>query len=133
MRAQPRAIPVARIERFALRVQDLERMRRFYEHYLGAVASPLAMDPVSGLRSCLLDFCGVCVDLIAQAVGPRGERPGGFPRIAFALGSADAVDELSLRLAADGYRVLEAPHRSPDGSYRSAVLDPDGNPIALTV
>jgi predicted enzyme related to lactoylglutathione lyase len=52
----------------------------------------------------------------------------------FALGTADAVDELSGVIAAAGYRVLEPPQRTCEvGCYESVVLDPDGNRLKLTV
>jgi lactoylglutathione lyase len=54
--------------------------------------------------------------------------------LGFALGSADAVDELSRVLTAAGHRVLEPPHRASEpGCYESVVLDPDGNRLKLTV
>jgi lactoylglutathione lyase len=55
-------------------------------------------------------------------------------QLGFALGSADAVDELTKVLAAAGDRVLEPPHRDDElGRYESVVLDPDGNRVKLTV
>jgi hypothetical protein len=46
--------------------------------------------------------------------------------LAFALGSADAVDRATSGLAAAGHPVIDPPQRSPDGCYRSVVLDPGG-------
>ena len=109
---------IARIERFALDSTDLRRARIFYEDHLGAAASTAAPGAVA------VEFCGVRLQLMQRAPDAR---------IGFALGSADGVDELTARLAAAGYRVLEWPRRIPDGAYESLVLDPDGNPIALTV
>lgn len=85
----------------------------------------------------MLDFCGVGLELRQSPASPD-QSDGECPRpsrqqIAFALGSADAVDGLSARLAAAGHPVLEPPHRSKAGCYQSAVLDPDGNHIELTV
>ena len=61
-------------------------------------------------------------------------RSSGLLHLGFALGSADAVDELSGAIAAAGYRVLEPPHRVGQlGPYQSVVLDPDGNQVKLTV
>ena len=58
----------------------------------------------------------------------------GLAHLGFALGSADAVDELSRVIAAAGHRVLEPPHRAGElGRYESVVLDPDGNRLKLTV
>jgi lactoylglutathione lyase len=54
--------------------------------------------------------------------------------LSFALGTADAVDELSGVIAAAGYPVLEPPQRTCEvGCYESVVLDPDGNRLKLTV
>jgi predicted enzyme related to lactoylglutathione lyase len=54
--------------------------------------------------------------------------------LGFALGSADAVDELTRVLAAAGHRVLEPPHRTDKlGRYESVVVDPDGNRLKLMV
>jgi lactoylglutathione lyase len=127
----------AQIEHIALATTDVERLCGFYQQ-LGAMASPVFADPDTGLRSCVLDFCGVRLELF--------ERPGrhegavgdalapGLMHIGFALGSADAVDELSRVIATAGHRVLERPHRTGElGRYESVVLDPDGNRLKLTV
>ncbi len=69
--------------------------------------------------------------------GERHDGDGqssGLLHLGFALGSADAVDELSGVIAAAGHRVLEPPHRVGElGRYESVVLDPDGNRVKLTV
>jgi len=67
--------------------------------------------------------------------GPAGdERLPGLIHLGFALGSADAVDELSRVIAAAGHRLLEPPHRiGALGRYESVVVDPDGNRLKLTV
>jgi predicted enzyme related to lactoylglutathione lyase len=54
--------------------------------------------------------------------------------LSFALGTADAVDELSVVMAAAGHRVVEPPRRICEvGCYESVVLDPGGNRLKLTV
>ena len=127
----------AQVEHIALATNDVERLCDFYRQ-LGAMASPVATDPGTGLRSCVLDFCGVRLELFER---PGGRKPTAgterLPRLShvgFALGSADAVDELSRVIDAAGYRVLEPPHRTGElGRYESVVLDPDGNRLKLTV
>ena len=128
---------VAQLEQIALATDDVEGLRDFYR-LLGGVASPLCIDPESGLRSCVLDFCGVRLELLERP--DRGEgaavdgQSSGLVYLGFALGSADAVDELSGVIAAAGHRVLEPPHRTGElGRYESVVLDPDGNRLKLTV
>jgi lactoylglutathione lyase len=130
-------LAVAQIEHIALATNDVELLCDFYQ-LLGATASPPSADPGTGLRSRVLDFCGVRLELFERP----GRREGavgdalapGLMHIGFALGSADAVDELSRVIATAGHRVLERPHRTGElGRYESVVLDPDGNRLKLTV
>ena len=86
----------------------------------------------------MLDFCGVRLELFEPLAGGEGAvdvtRSTGLVHLGFALGSADAVDELCESIAAAGHRVLEPPHRTGElGCYESVVLDPDGNRLKLTV
>ena len=128
---------IAQIEHVALATKHLESLCDFYRQ-LGGVALPLCPEPGDGVRGCVLDFCSVRLELFER---PRSRHPaagdGQSPRLlhlGFALGSADAVDELSRVLAAAGPRVLEPPHRASELSrYESVVLDPDGNPLKLIV
>jgi lactoylglutathione lyase len=130
---------IAQIEHIALATNDLESLCDFYRR-LGGVASPLPTDAEDALHGCVLDFCGVRLEVFER---PRsrhaapGDGDGRSPRLlhlGFALLSADAVDELSRVLAAAGHRVLELPHRTAErGRYESVVLDPDGNRLKLSV
>jgi lactoylglutathione lyase len=127
---------IARIERLALQTGQPERLRDFYADRLGALVSPLYQDPHSGRRAIFLDFCGVGLELIeppADLDSAPHRNGAGWVQIAFALGSADAVDRLTAGLAAAGHPIVEPPHRSWEGSYQSVLLDPDGNRIELTV
>ena len=107
---------VAQIEHIALGARQLESLYAFYR-LLGG-------DPGEGG---VLDFCGVRLEM-----HERGSQA--LLQLGFALGSADAVDELSLVLALAGHQLLEAPRRSGEaGRYESLLLDPDGNRVRLTV
>jgi lactoylglutathione lyase len=128
---------VAQIEHIALATNDVECLREFYLLF-GAVPASSSTDRDTGLRACVLDFFSVRLELFELPRGreavTRQERSPGFVHLGFALGSADAVDELSKVIAAAGHRVLEHPHRSGElGRYESIVLDPDGNRVKLTV
>ena len=128
---------VAQLDHVALVTKDVEGLRDFYQQLRG-VASALCTDADTGLHTCVLDFCGVRLELLERpGDGERHDgdgRPSGLLHLGFALGSADAVDELSGAIAAAGYRVLEPPHRVGQlGPYQSVVLDPDGNQVKLTV
>ena len=128
---------VAQIELIALATNDVDGLRDFYLQ-LGAVASAPRSDPDTGRRSCVLDFCGVRLELFERPSSGDGaadvRRSPGLVHLGFGLGSADAVDELSNVIAAAGHCVLEPPHRDGElGRYESVVLDPDGNRLKLSV
>jgi lactoylglutathione lyase len=131
MNGQRGCVAIARVDRVGLSTPDPEALGAFYAEHLGALASPVCIDPETGQSLRVLDFCGVGVELIQAPADGRAAGPQAG--IGFALGSADAVDRLTDRLGATGHPVVEPPHRSWEGSYRSVVLDPDGNRIELTV
>jgi lactoylglutathione lyase len=126
-----------RIEHIALWTPDIERLRIFYERYFGAAAGPRYENPRKQFQSYFLSFgVGARVELmhspLVMDAGSLREHSG-YAHLALSLGSEAAVDALTGRLRADGYAVIDGPRRTGDGYYESAVLDPDGNRIELTV
>ena len=63
----------------------------------------------------------------------KGLRRTGYTHLAFSTGSIHAVDALTERLRADGYRVLSGPRITGDGYYESTVEVIEGNQIEITV
>lgn len=127
-----------RIEHIALWTQDLERFKRFYVDYFGAVAGSGYVNPAKGFASCFLSFeDGARIEAMSTstlrpvAIEPGAQRMG-LTHFAVSLGSEAQVDELTRRLKADGYPVLDGPRRTGDGYYESVVLDPDGNRVEIT-
>ena len=57
----------------------------------------------------------------------------GYIQLAISVGSPAEVDRLTARLQQDGYPVVDGPRHTGDGYYESAVLDPDGNRIEITI
>jgi lactoylglutathione lyase len=57
----------------------------------------------------------------------------GYAHMAFSVGSREQVDRLTERLEADGYRIVGRPRITGDGYYESAILDPDGNQVEITI
>ena len=72
---------IAQIEHLALATNHLECLCAFYRQ-LGGVALPLSPDPGDGLRGCVLDFCGVRLEVFER---PRGchaaARDNRLPRL----------------------------------------------------
>ena len=129
---------MARIEHVALWTEELERLRRFYEEFLGARASALYSNELTEFESYFLDFeSGPRLELMRMpGIAPRpgeGWQAEGFVHVAFSLGSEAAVDELTRRIEEAGYELVDGPRRTGDGYYESVVLDPDGNRVELTV
>lgn len=126
-----------RIEHVAMYVNDLEGAKRFFETYFGAQANDLYHNTTTDFQSYFLTFDG----------GSRLEimtRPGlddpektltrtGLIHMAMSVGSIEAVDELTARLAADGYEVVSGPRTTGDGYYESCVVALEGNQIEITV
>lgn len=126
------------IEHVAIWTDDLERIRAFYERYLGGVARERYENESTGLRSYFLDLDGGARLELMQMPAVTARAAGdqqrlGLAHIAFALGSEQAVDELTDRLRSDGYAILDGPRRTGDGYYETVVCDPDGNRVELTV
>ena len=126
------------IDHIALWTNDLDRCKRFYVTYFGATAGSGYVNPTKGFESCFLSFSdGARIEVMKTAtLDPLVIEPGvqrmGLTHFAFSLGSEALVDELTQRLNADGYPILDGPRRTGDGYYESVVLDPDGNRIEIT-
>jgi lactoylglutathione lyase len=127
-----------RIEHVALYVNDLEAARDFFVRYLDARVS--AESPyenhTTGFRSYFLEVGdGARLEVMSKP-GVGGESKGperiGYAHVAFSLGSAEAVDTLTARLAADGYEVVSGPRTTGDGYYESCVIGPEGIRLELT-
>jgi len=127
-----------RIEHVAVWTDDLERLKRFYVSYFGASLGPRYVNPGKGFESCFLSFGdGARLEIMkTTALSPVVIEPGaqrmGLTHMAISVGSERLVDELTHKLKADGFPVLDGPRRTGDGYYESVVLDPDGNRIEIS-
>ena len=126
-----------RIEHVALYVHDLEAARAFFEHYFDAHAGTPYHNVRTGFRSYFLTFDdGARLEIMTRPNMTELKKPSartGYAHIALSMGSKDAVDALTARLAADGYEVLSGPRTTGDGYYESCILDAEGNQIEITV
>ncbi|MFZ0535062.1 MAG: VOC family protein [Anaerolineales bacterium] len=127
------------IEHIAVLTNHLEQMRAFYETYFQARAGNKYRNPTKQFESYFLNFSsGARLELMSRPGihELKDETDGQFLdciHISFACGSEESVDELTDHLQKDGYRVMDGPRHTGDGYYESAVLDPDGNWIEITV
>lgn len=127
-----------RIEHIALWTDDIERCKRFYVTYFGAVAGAGYVNVKNGFESCFLSFTdGARIEVMkTTSLAPVAIEPGaqrmGLTHVAISVGSEQQVDTLTQRLKADGFHIPDGPRRTGDGYYESVVLDPDGNRIEIT-
>jgi lactoylglutathione lyase len=128
---------MARIEHLALWTRDIARSAAFYVTYFGATRGDRYANAGKGFESCFLSFAdGARLEIMkTTALVPvaieAGAQRMGLTHFALSVGSERRVDELTQRLAGDGYPVLDGPRRTGDGYYESVVLDPDGNRVEI--
>ena len=126
-----------KIEHLALYVRDLEGARTFFESYFEAQSNNLYHNPKTGFSSYFLSFAdGARLEIMNKESVDQSELPLehlGFIHLAFSLGSKEKVDQLTQRMAADGYDLLSGTRTTGDGYYESCLLGFEGNRIELTV
>lgn len=128
-----------RIDHIAIWTNQLERLKDFYETYFQAKAGDKYRNPKTRFESYFLSFpSGARLELMYK--WGTAEKPGrsssvhkGYAHISYTTGSEAEVDELSTRLVLDSFLLLEEPRHTGDGYYECVLLDPDGNPIEITV
>jgi len=127
-----------RIEHLAIWVNDLERMRVFYETYFGAIAGDKYHNPSKKFTSYFLSFeDGPRMELmhrsdIAKKLNGEMEHIG-IIHFAVSVGSKEKVDELTEQIRASGNKIVGEPRTTGDGYYESVVLDPENNRIEITI
>jgi lactoylglutathione lyase len=126
-----------KIEHIAMYVRDLETARDFFVKYLGASSNSGYHNKTTDFRSYFLSFDGGArLEIMTRPQLVDSDNAiarMGFVHIAFSLGSREKVDELTARLKADGYEVLNGPRTTGDGYYESCIVGIEGNQIELTV
>jgi lactoylglutathione lyase len=126
--------PRLSIEHLALWSEDIERLRQFYERYLGAQAGELYRSKSQPLISYFLTFGeGARLEIMGSPqldARPMG-RPVGLAHFALRVGSREQVDQLVERLRSEKVEIAGEPRLTGDGYYEAVILDPDGNSIEL--
>ena len=125
-----------RVEHVAVYVEDLEGAVRFFREYFGAEANDEYHNPRTGLRTHFLTLPGgqARIELMTRpdmSLQPKDPLRCGLAHLALQLGSREAVERLTARMAADGYEVLSGPRVTGDGYYESQVLGFEGNVFEL--
>ncbi|AEV95733.1 VOC family protein [Pediococcus claussenii] len=125
-----------KIEHAAIWVQDIEKIRNFYLKYFRVSSSEMYHNEKTGFYSYFLSFPdgGARLEVMHQDEAlEKPKKQYGYAHIALSLGSKDAVNQMTNRLQADGYKRTNGPRTTGDGYYESVFEDPEGNTLELTV
>ncbi|APD05999.1 lactoylglutathione lyase [Flavobacteriaceae bacterium UJ101] len=128
-----------KIEHIAIWVEDLEKMKSFYQFYFQGQSNKIYHNPKKKFSSYFISFDGECrIELMhnPSILNLKKENRASFLGIvhfAISVGSKKQVDQLTQQLENDGYTVISQPRTTGDGYYESVVLDPENNPIEITI
>ncbi len=127
-----------RIEHIAIWADDIELLRAFYTEYFDLECGDKYVNPSKNFTSYFLSFGEDNARIELMHVPDMANRArrgnlGGLAHFAIAVGSPKTVNLLTERLRADGYTILSEPRITGDGYYESAVADPEGNYVEITV
>jgi lactoylglutathione lyase len=123
------------IEHLALWTEDIERLRQFYERYLGARAGEPYRSRTQPLLSYFLTFGGDARLEIMTSPALESRQTGrrvGLAHFALRVGSREGVIQLVEKLRLENIEIIGEPRLTGDGYYEAIILDPDGNSIELT-
>lgn len=125
------------INHIAIWTTHLEELREFYTHYFNGVSNEKYTNPTKGFESYFLTFGdqSASLELMRRKdITTSGEKEcTGLAHFSFSAGSKEAVLEMTEQLRRDGYVIAGEPRTTGDGFFESAILDPDGNLIEITI
>jgi lactoylglutathione lyase len=124
-----------KLNHIALWVHDLKSEASFYCKYFNGTTGPEYFNPNRGFRSCFITFdSDARLELMhMDSIEPLHSVSQGWNHVAFSVGSKEMVDSLTERFRLDGHKVVSGPRTTGDGYYESAILDPEGNQVEVTI
>ncbi len=129
-----------KISHIAIWTNNLEQLREFYCTYFGAKSNEKYVNSIKQFSSYFLTFeTGGCSlelmnkpDLLSPDTQMFNNRLG-LAHFAFSVGSKEEVDSMTARFRQAGYPIFSEPRFTGDGFYESAIQDPDGNIVEITI
>jgi lactoylglutathione lyase len=128
-----------KIEHIAIWARDLEAMKDFYIKYFNGVPGSRYFNDARQFTSYFVTFeTGARLEimhmpLLSDPVETQNPEFIGLAHLAFSVGSAESVCNLTERLRMDGFKVVDGPRKTGDGYFESVVLDPENNRIEITI
>lgn len=129
------------IEHVAIWCRDIDKMKDFYQKYLGFKECDVYRNEDTGLTLNFLSYGEgtTRLELMHKAgiaenpVLPGGEQLG-ITHLAFSTDTRNELIELHNRLEADGYAIILPARECGNGKwFEDCFLDPEGNRIELSV
>lgn len=123
------------INHIALYVNDLEKMKKFYEEFFNGKSNEMYHNKNTGLKTYFLSFENRArLEIMTRPDMTENQKELtklGYIHLAFSVGSREKVDALTNKLKNSGYKVISGPRTTGDGYYESCVLDPENNQIEI--
>ena len=125
------------ISHIAIWSTHLEELKNFYITYFNGTSHEKYINPKKGFESYFVSFDQGFASLeIMQRqdiTTPALKDSLGLAHFSFSAGSKEAVLKLTERLRKDGFTIASAPRTTGDGYFESAILDPEGNIVEITI
>ena len=126
------------IHHIALWTTRLEETREFYMNYFNGKSNEKYINPTKGFESYLIRFDEGSAQLeimrrrdITSASETNSHI--GLAHFSFSVGDKNTVIQLTERLRHDGFTIASEPRTTGDGFFESAIYDPDGNLVEITI
>lgn len=124
-----------KITHIAVYSKDLEKSKEFYTKYFNGTSNN-KYENSEGFSSYFVTYnSGANLEIMSHVLLEEREpkdKVNGWSHIAFSVGTAEKVVELTERIVSDGFELLSPPRRTGDGYFESCVSDPDGNRVEIT-
>ncbi len=124
-----------KINHVALYVNDIVKMRNFYELYFGGKLSYEHYCDQKKHTTSFVSFPeGSYIELIhpdEDYIEKDKDKLYGSAHIGFELKTSDEVDRLCLRLKQNKYTQIKEPSHTKNGFYEALFLDPEKNIIEI--
>ena len=115
------------ISHIAIWTTRLEELRNFYITYFNGTSNEKYINPKKGFESYFISFDQGFASLEIM------QREDITTHFSFSVGSKEAVLELTEQLRKDGFVIESEPRTTGDGYFESAILDPEGNIVEITI
>lgn len=125
-----------KINHIALYVNDMAKMRNFYELYFdGQLAKEVHCEKEKATKSFLMFADNSYIELIkldASQYKDMAKETHSMAHIGFSLKDKNELDRLCLRLKQNKYTQVHEVEDDKRGAYTACFSDPEGNKVEIT-